>query len=177
MTNQDSYGAPYREGRGEGDESGSRKARESFWIMIFRYFLVVCPSQISLYDSHSFLWSTLQLTFSDRMRSIFFTGASRIFSPHGFISLWLCLYRIDRIFISYGLTVGKKDINAWTQLGLYAHNFWTNWAMKSRLLRFWRKLKELENLSNRDFLAQFVQKLCTYEHNPYELVLLRSQSQ
>ena len=33
----------------------------------------------------------------------------------------------------------------------------------SRLLRFLMKLKELQDLRNWDFLAQFVQKLCAYE--------------
>ena len=33
----------------------------------------------------------------------------------------------------------------------------------------WSLFDELQNLSNRDFLAQFVKKLCKYEHNSYFL--------
>ena len=41
-------------------------------------------------------------------------------------------------------------------LSIHAHTFLTIWARKSRLLRFWWKLKDLQILRNRDFLARFV---------------------
>ena len=41
-------------------------------------------------------------------------------------------------------------------LCLYVYNFQTNQARKSRLLRFWGKFKEFQNLTNRDFLAWFI---------------------
>ena len=46
---------------------------------------------------------------------------------------------------------------------LYMHNFQTNWARKSRLVRIGQVFNLLKNLTNRDFLAQFVQKLCMYK--------------
>ena len=38
-------------------------------------------------------------------------------------------------------------------------------SRNSLLVRFWRSLKLLQNLINRDFTAQFVYKLCTYKYN------------
>ena len=52
---------------------------------------------------------------------------------------------------------GKEKTYLQTQkhkLGSYLHDFKTNQVRKTPLLRFWRKLKEPQNLSNWDFLAQ-----------------------
>ncbi len=43
-------------------------------------------------------------------------------------------------------------------------NFVPLQARESRLVRFDRKFKTWTNLTNRDFLAHFVQKLCVYKH-------------
>ena len=51
------------------------------------------------------------------------------------------------------------------KLGSYAYKFWTKQARLSQLLKTWKSFNSLENLINRDFLAQFVQKLCANEPN------------
>ncbi len=57
----------------------------------------------------------------------------------------------------------KKDTNAMQmQVGFICIQ---QVELESRLLRFSCILKELQNLSNRDFPAQFVKKSCAYEPN------------
>ena len=51
------------------------------------------------------------------------------------------------------------------QFGSFAHTFGTNWARKSRLIRFRRDLEEFSILSDRDNLARFVQSCYAYEPN------------
>ena len=57
------------------------------------------------------------------------------------------IFAVTSVFIDY---CGKEH------LCLYVYNFQTNQARKSRLLRFWGKFKQFQNLTNREFLAWFV---------------------
>ena len=57
----------------------------------------------------------------------------------------------------------RTDANS-DKLYSYVHNFWINWARKSRLVRFGQVWNFLQNLTNRYLLAQFVQTYhCWYQ--------------